>query len=185
MTNYQYGLCVKYGNCTVPADQADFRDKSKQNHPVVNVTLYQASYYCRWLGQRLPISAEWERAARGPNGYAWPWGNDPLTPELATIDGGTQPVDSNPSGVSKPEGVYNLIGNVWEWTSSYEQTKGGKYDLTQFWDGKPETYKGTDKFIVRGSGWENYVPDDVAVSFSFTAVTANAELGIRCAADVK
>jgi len=184
VTNYQYGLCVKYGNCSVPADQTDFRDESKQNHPVVNVTLYQASNYCRWLGQRLPISAEWERAARGPNGYAWPWGNDALTLELVTVEGGTQPVKSNSFGASKPEGIYNLIGNVWEWTSSYEHKIGDNYDVTQFWDGKPDTYKGNDKFILRGGGWENYYHDDVALTFTFTGVTANAELGIRCAANV-
>ena len=176
---------MKYGNCTVPADQTDFRDELKQNHPVVNVTLYQASNYCRWLGQRLPISAEWERAARGPNGYAWPWGNYALTTELVNVEGGTQPVRSNPSSVSKLEGIYNLIGNVWEWTSSYEHKKGVNYDVTQFWDGKPETYKGNDKFILRGGGWDNYYPDDVALTFTFTGVTANAELGIRCAGDIK
>jgi formylglycine-generating enzyme required for sulfatase activity len=184
VTNYQYGLCVDYGNCTVPADQVVFRDKSKQNHPVVNVTLYQASNYCQWLGQRLPTSPEWERAARGPNGNLWPWGNDPLDPKRATIDGGTQPVASNPLGASKHEGIYNLIGNVWEWTSSYEYKKGSTYDMTQFWDGSPETYKGTDLFILRGGGWQYHYDEEAALYFTFSGVTANAELGIRCAADI-
>jgi len=185
VTNYQYGLCVDYGNCTVPADQTDFRKDSKQNHPVVNVTLYQASNYCRWLGQRLPTSPEWERAARGPNGSDWPWGNDALNPEVLTLEGGTQPVDSNPFGVSKPEGIYNLIGNVWEWTSSYQYIKGTNFDMMHFWDGKPASYTGTDLFILQGGGWEYYYAEDVALSFTFTGVTANAELGIRCAADVQ
>jgi len=185
VSNYQYGLCVKYGNCSVPADQTDFREESKQNHPVVNVTLYQASNYCQWLGQRLPISAEWERAARGPNGYAWPWGNEALNPELITGNDGTQPVDSKPASASKPEGIFNLIGNVWEWTSSYETPKGSNYDIALFWDGKPETYKGTDLFILRGGGWEYYYADDVVLSFTYPGVTASAELGIRCAADPK
>jgi formylglycine-generating enzyme required for sulfatase activity len=185
VTNYQYGLCVEYGNCTVPADQTEFRDEFKRNHPVVNVTLFQAGSYCHWLGQRLPTTVEWERAARGPNGNSWPWGNDALTSELATLESGTQPVNSNPNGASKPEGIYNLIGNVWEWTSSYEHKKGDEYDMTQFWDGKPETYKGTDLFVLRGGGWQYYYQDDVALTFTFTGVTANPELGIRCAADVK
>jgi len=185
VTNYQYGLCVKYGNCTVPADQTAFRDTSKQDHPVVNVTIYQASNYCQWLGQRLPTSPEWERAARGAKGYAWPWGNNAITTKLATLEGGTQPVMSNPSGVSKPEGIYNLVGNVWEWTSSYNYEKDTVFDPDWIWDGKPETYKGTDFFMLRGGGWQYYYEADVALYFPFSGVTANAELGIRCAADVK
>jgi formylglycine-generating enzyme required for sulfatase activity len=185
VTNYQYGLCVKYGDCTVPADQTSFNAEAKQNHPVVNVTIYQASSYCQWLGQRLPTSVEWERAARGPKDLAWPWGKDSIASELATVEGGTQPVDSKPAGASKPEGIYNLIGNAWEWTSSYDYIKGTKFDMTRFWDGRPETYKGTDLFILRGGGWEYYYANDVALYFKFPGITANEELGIRCAADAK
>jgi formylglycine-generating enzyme required for sulfatase activity len=185
VTNYQYGLCVDYGNCTVPADQTDFREELKQNHPVVYITLYQASNYCRWLGQRLPTSPEWERAARGPNGADWPWGNDALNPEVLTLEGGTQPVDSNPAGVSKPEGIYNLIGNVWEWTSTYHYEKGTDFDIKEFWNGEPDAFKGTDSFILRGGGWEYYYGDDVAPYFTFLGIDANGELGIRCVADIK
>jgi formylglycine-generating enzyme required for sulfatase activity len=194
VTNYQYNLCVQYGNgvCSVPADQTDFRDNSKQNYPVVNVNIYQANAYCRWLGQRLPTEIEWERAARGPDGNAWPWGNDVPTQKLLNMQSlitkeptsGTQPVDSHPFGASKPENVYNLVGNVWEWTASYQYQAGTTYDPTQFWDGKPETFSGSKFFAQRGGGWQVNV-EDVALFNPATGLTEDAEVGIRCAADAR
>jgi formylglycine-generating enzyme required for sulfatase activity len=192
VTNYQYSLCVRFGNgaCSVPADQTEFRDKTKQNYPVTNVTVYQANAYCRWLGQRLPTEVEWERAARGPDGNAWPWGNKAPTDELVNMQSlitreptsGTQPVDSHPLGASKPEDIYNLVGNVWEWTSSYVYEAGTDYDPSRFWDGKPETFDGSKFFVQRGGGWEVNV-EEVALYNPATGLTERAEMGIRCAAD--
>jgi len=194
VTNYQYGLCVKYGNgtCSVPADQADFRDPSKQKHPVTNVNIYQANAYCQWLGQRLPTEVEWERTARGPVGNAWPWGNEAPTDEFVNMQSlttreptsGTEAIDSHPLGASKPEGIYNLVGNVWEWTSSYQYEAGTAYDPTRFWDGKPETFDGRIFFVQRGGGWEVNV-EDIALFNPATGLTERAEIGIRCASDTE
>ncbi len=194
VTNSQYNLCVQYGNgvCSVPADQTDFRDLSKQNYPVSNVNVYQASAYCRWLGQRLPREVEWERAARGPNGNAWPWGEDMPTDKLVNMQSlitkdptsGPQPVDSHPLGASKPEGVYNLVGNVWEWTSSYSYKAGTSYDPTLFWDGKSDSFNGSVFFVQRGGGWEVNI-EDVALYNPTTGLTERAEIGFRCAANGK
>ena len=188
VTNYQYGQCTTYGNCTVPVDQDDFKDDLKRNYPVVNVTLFQANTYCKWLGQRLPNREEWERAARGPNGDPWPWGNEDPTPQTANMPleeftpAGLQPVDSNPAGKS-PEGIYNLIGNAWEWTSALAE-KTDVSDPTRFWNGEPETYKGTIFYVQRGGGWESNIPD-VAVYRTDLGTSAYSELGFRCAANVK
>lgn len=126
VTNRQYKLCVTYGNCTIPLEQVDYQDPTKQNYPVVFVTLFQANNYCKWLGQRLLTEVEWERAAREPDGKSWPWGEQ--TPSLDFVNmpaqgtyqptNGLQPVDSNSRAISS-EGVYNLVGNAYEWTSSY------------------------------------------------------------------
>ena len=188
VNNYQYGLCVKYGNCTVPVVPTDFTDKSIKDLPVVNVTLFEANTYCQWLGQRLPNRAEWERAARGPNGNSWPWGNDDPTPQTANMPwneyspAGLLPVDSNSAGKS-PEGVYNLIGNAWEWTSSFVE-KTTIYDPARFWNGDPETYVGTKAYDQRGGGWEDRVVE-VALSRPDLGTSAYRDLGIRCAADAK
>jgi formylglycine-generating enzyme required for sulfatase activity len=190
VTNYQYGQCVKYGICTVPANQTEFQDASKQQYPVVNVTLFQAGSYCRWLGQRLPNQFEWERAARGPELYQWPWGNNQEpTSETANmpwnnyIPSGTLPVNSNPAGKS-PEGIYNLVGNVSEWTSSIIPNKPLTYDPTQIWDGSPNTFDGTLTFAQRGGGWWQGV-DEVGTFIADLGVSARNDLGFRCAADAK
>jgi formylglycine-generating enzyme required for sulfatase activity len=194
VTNYQYSLCVQYGNgvCSVPADQTDFRDPLKQNYPVANINVYQANAYCHWLGQRLPTEVEWERAARGPSGFAWPWGDEPPTEELVNMQSlttreptqGTQPVDSHPRGASRPEGIYNLVGNVWEWTSSYQYQADTDYDPTRFWDGSPESFDGRIFFVQRGGGWEINV-EDIALFNPTLGLNEDAEMGVRCAADAK
>jgi formylglycine-generating enzyme required for sulfatase activity len=78
-----------------------------------------------------------------------------------------------------------LIGNVWEWTSTYHYEKGTDFDIKEFWNGEPDAFKGTDSFILRGGGWEYYYGDDVAPYFTFLGIDANGELGIRCVADIK
>jgi formylglycine-generating enzyme required for sulfatase activity len=194
VTNYQYSLCVEFGNgiCSVPADQTDFRDESKQSHPVTNINVYQANAYCRWLGQRLPTEIEWERAARGPDGNDWPWGNDLPTEQLVNMQSlitleptqGTEPVDSHPLSASQPENIYNLIGNVWEWTSSYVYEINSDYDRTRFWNGEPETFDGSVFFVQRGGGWEVSV-EEVALYNPSKGLTERPEVGVRCAADVE
>ena len=188
VTNQQYGLCVKYGDCTVPVDQTDFRDETKKDFPVVNVNLYQANTYCRWLGYRLPTEAEWERAARGAVGNLWPWGDGEPTPERANMPwhdyapASLEPANSHPLGTSSAD-VYNMIGNVWEWTSSYAY-EGGDYNQAQFWDGDPNTYNGTDIYAQRGGGWL-YNIDSISGFNPDQGTNARPDLGIRCAADKK
>lgn len=189
VSNYQYGQCVKYGNCTVPVVPIDFDDDALQNLPVVNVTLFQANTYCHWLGRRLPNQFEWERAARGSQLYEWPWGNNrEPTPQTANMKWkdysptGLLPVDSNPDGRSS-EGVYNMIGNAAEWTSSLIESPI-TYEEMKFWDGTPETFDGTQAYAQRGGGWRINI-DEVALYNADLGVSARNDLGFRCAADVK
>ncbi len=96
------------------------------DHPVVLVTWDEANRYCAWRGElagaprRLPSAAEFEKAARGDGGVAYPWGNafDPM--KLNSADAGpndTMPVGSFTTGAS-PYGVLELAGNVAQWTAT-------------------------------------------------------------------
>jgi formylglycine-generating enzyme required for sulfatase activity len=108
------------------------------DHPVVNVSWYDAMAFTQWLnactGQawRLPGEAEWEKAARGTDGRIYPWGDTFDASRCNTSEGrkgNTTPADSYKSGAS-PYGTLNMAGNVFEWTSSvskrypYEATDG-------------------------------------------------------------
>lgn len=97
--------------------------KGQAQHPVVSVSWHDALAYCQWLSQetgrpyRLPSEAEWEKAARGPDGHCYPWG-DTWTEECCNIAStGTTPVDQFPAGASV-DGCLDLLGNVEEWTNT-------------------------------------------------------------------
>ena len=93
--------------------------KGFDQHPVTNVTWYDAAAYCRWKGLRLPTDAEWERAARGTDGRAYPWGPGFDTSRCNSEEAGfacTVAVAEYGGGRS-PEGLYQVAGNVWEWTN--------------------------------------------------------------------
>jgi formylglycine-generating enzyme required for sulfatase activity len=134
------------------------------DHPVRYVSWHDAIAYCRWLSGktglavRLPSEAEWEKAARGTDGWIYPWGDERPTDDLCNFgDGkrGTTPVGRySPQGDS-PYGCADMAGNVWEWTQSLHDSypydsvdgredleadgprvlRGGAFDLST-WDGR-------------------------------------------------
>lgn len=92
------------------------------DYPVVSVSFDDAQTFAKWANKRLPTAVEWEKAARGPQGFLFPWGNDSRE-NAANLGMAGQPprklapADSFPEGAS-PYGALNMLGNVWEWVDT-------------------------------------------------------------------
>jgi formylglycine-generating enzyme required for sulfatase activity len=139
--------------------QPRFWNDAVYNHPaqpVVGICWYEARAYCAWLsaqtGQtfRLPTEVEWEAAARGRQGRRYAFGND-FDPKycntLETHIRRATPIGVFPGGKT-PEGVQDMTGNVWEWTSS--AYKPYPYNAV---DGREEVMIPAARRAVRGGAW--------------------------------
>lgn len=118
VTNAQFLRCIEAGVCTKP-DNNRWNNAAYSQYPVTHVDWNQVKSYAGWAGGRLPTEAEWEKACRGTDGFIYPWGDKEPSPEglnfFSSGLGDTTVVGSYPAGAY---GLYDMAGNVWEWTSS-------------------------------------------------------------------
>ena len=183
VTNAMYLVCVDAGACPPPPDLTYLDDLTYAEHPAVYLDWDAAQNYCQQMGARLPTEAEWEKAARGPStgsgtARTYPWGEgiDCEKANFGRCVDNTTPVGSYEAGRS-PYGLYDMAGNVWEWTADwygvhvYENApyqnptgaenglfhtlRGGSW-LTGFWNART-----TDRYV-----------DDVPI--------LRNEIGFRC-----
>ena len=127
------------------------------NQPVVGVSWFEAVAYCRWLSAqtgrefRLPSEAEWEKAARGPDGQIWPWGSvwDAAKLHNGQSVGRTTTVGQYPAGAS-PYGALDMAGNVSEWTAT-EWGKSYPYQVEDEWS--LAYLSGEHRRMLRGGLW--------------------------------
>jgi formylglycine-generating enzyme required for sulfatase activity len=181
---------------------------AKASHPINCVDWDQAREFCEAAGGRLPTEAEWEFAARGPDGRVYPWGDEKPSAKLLNACGkecvawekkhpdpdneiaamydeddgfpNTAPVGSFPAGKSR-YGVKDVVGNVWEWVADWYADYDKASAQTMSVDPKgPE--KGTRR-VIRGGSWNGSQATWVRPSFRFHAAPSSRSygFGFRCA----
>lgn len=171
----------KYSEMQI-SDLTERLQMQQDNLPVRNITWFKADEYCRFVGKRLPTEAEWEKAARGTDGREFPWGNEWNADYVNAGQGESDltPVGSFEQGKSA-YGVYDMAGNVMEWTADwYEPYPGAEYQSPNY---------GKKRRVVRGGSWGgvgHYVIPHyfrVAYRFNFPPDQAFNDVGFRCAND--
>lgn len=186
VTNSQYARCVLSAGCQ-PLEKTStnrvgdyYGNPAYDFHPVVWVNWHQAAAYCAWAGGRLPTEAEWEKAARGTNGAAYPWGD--LLPNRLLLNFNTRipvKVGSFPAGAS-PYGVMDMAGNVWEWVGDWFHGQYYQQSPSTNPTG-PETGKTR---VQRGGAWDEEENGwSVRITQRFYDFPDNADflVGVRCA----
>ena len=197
VTIRMYTQCVEDGSCSSPVPREYYEysryldEPSHANFPVIFVDWQQAQDYCTWAGRRLPTEAEWEKAARGPDGWIYPWGNTAVRGELLnyrdinfagsridlSADDGYKrlaPVGNYPEGASL-YGVMDLAGNVLEWVADW-------YDVYPGGDPAISEYFGQSVRSARGGSWSGFFFEiNSALRWSRFPETQERNLGFRCA----
>lgn len=217
VTVKSYATCVAAGGCTALPRTPSLNGfavpdvrlhpqfcnyEDRPNHPANCVDWHQATAYCTWASKRLPTEAEWEFAARGADGRAYPWGND--APQAARVNAcGTEcaamwantlrlnlralydatdgwqttaPVGGYPSGLSAA-GVLDMAGNVWEWTSDWFG------DYTAAPATNPRGMSAGTARVTRGGGWSDRDAGALRTAYrnAVSPTYQSDSIGFRCA----
>lgn len=157
--------------------------QGRENHPVVGVNWFEARAYSLWCGKRLPTAAQWEHTGSfcgGPDGRTrstkYPWGHTFVANRANTWTGGpgdTVPVDAYAGG-STPNGIYQLVGNVWEWVATqYEYISGDSNLRVAFEEPMVE---------IRGGAFDTYFETQATCQFRTGQpfLYRGANVGFRC-----
>jgi len=161
------------------------QQQAQDHFPVAGINWFAARDYCQWRDARLPSEAEWEKAARGPDGFEYPWGNQWDAKITNTGDDGEWEEGMAPVGAyaknKSPYGAFDMSGNVWEWVADwYAPYEGSHYKSRAF---------GKSNRVIRGGGGG---VGHYAISYFFRGATRqfaepemeSEDVGFRCVSDI-
>jgi len=200
LSNKKYAEFIKATGHPAPAYWDDHK-RNKPDQPVSGVNWFDANAYCSWANKRLPTEAEWEKAAKGPKGLKYPWGDklDESKANYGRKQEFTANVNSYPEGKSG-YGAYNMAGNVFEWVRdwydpNYYKTNTNSINPSGPAEGVFLSATGTyvdriatgKKRVIRGGSW--YAPaQTITNTHRFWNDPMNNSygvgLGFRCARSV-
>ena len=174
-----YERCVSAEYCAPTHDDSS---SNTADQPINKISWHGAATYCQWRKARLPTEAEWEYAARGPNNFVYPWGNEFDGEKLnyrQNSGNQTVNVEANPSGASWV-GALNMSGNLTEWTSSlyrdYPYISSDGRELTG-----NEIYVAEDVSVRGGSFREFHREIRTYARYAYDAKRDGSDSGFRCA----
>jgi formylglycine-generating enzyme required for sulfatase activity len=189
VTNGMYQKCVNDGVCSAPSDSSSstrssyYGNPAYADYPVIYVDWNDAKAYCEWAGRKLPSEAQWEKAARGTEGWIFPWGNNSPTSSLLNYFQkirDTTEVGSYPEGAS-PYGALDMAGNVWEWVGDWYDS----YYYSNSPDSNPTGPASGTNRVLRGGSWFVRWPE-VRAAYRYHDVPERrvswlSGFGLRCA----
>jgi formylglycine-generating enzyme required for sulfatase activity len=154
-----YTRCERAGACPKLPRPSFYARFQRPELPAVPITWDMANQYCVFAGKRLPTEAEWEKAARGPEGHTYPWGDEPPSCERANYKGcpgnTTMPPGSFPPGAY---GVFDMAGNGYEWVKDWWTPDHDKPNPRGPCDGA-RPCKGYTQRVLKGGSW--YWPEEM------------------------
>lgn len=182
VTNGVYMAFVAATNHRKPISRyvKNFEKLSAPAQPAVYVSWEDANEYCRYRGARLPTEAEWEKAARGPNGLLWPWGNQDKPGAANT--GNPDPFEYTSPIASFSQdrsayGVYDMDGNVMEWVADWYQEDAYKDHAPNPKGPENGLYR-----VIRGASWGTAGKETrLTVRLKMLPDFRDTTIGFRCA----
>jgi len=181
LTKKHYGTNSDYNKC-------DIGSKKDSNLPANCISWFGADAYCKWQDKQLPTEAQWEKAARGDDGRSYPWGDaDPKECDKVVMgdeSGNGCGTESSFAAGSKeadksPYGVFDMAGNVKEWTSDYYD----KHFYKRSAKTDPTVTNKAKYRSVRGGAFTNHMAASFMISKRsyFIPVNWDSSIGFRCA----
>ena len=196
VSNSQYELCENAGVCTEPHDVTSIMYQNYHHNPtyagfpVIWVSYNQAATFCQWAGKKLPTEAQWEKAARGKTMIKYPWGEKEPDANIEAAQANFTAVFGDVTSVmwgedgKSPFGVYNMAGNVAEWTDTW-------YNLDSYYHKRTDDVVVNDPIgpadsptgekVIRGGSWVSL--EDEITTYARDKAFPNYRyynLGFRC-----